>query len=198
MTRVPKASGRCLTRSWSQGTEKGWQQSGAFRQDGADREERSPCCLWPKSKQRPWEQRRQCWEASTTNHKKISVTHLPGQDPEAPEVVQIPSQEHFQEKQGWSLCYHYASPDHWVAMKRQKTKQELMCAQCRSNRLWRNPMTLMSKSVLLMERGRCVCSWLLILTLWMLPAKPEPFQLSPPANSKYCFHHTIHFWLNIY
>lgn len=37
---------------------------------------------------------------------KRSVTHLPGQDPEATEVVQIPSQEHFHEKQGWPLCYH--------------------------------------------------------------------------------------------
>lgn len=50
----------------------------------------------------------------------------------------------------------------------------------------------------LMESGRCVFSWLLILMLWMLPTKPESFQLSPSANSKYCFHHTIHFWLNIY
>lgn len=42
---------------------------------------------------------------------KRSVTHLPGQDPEVTEVVQIASQEHFQRNkvgQVLSLCF----PDH--------------------------------------------------------------------------------------
>lgn len=153
-------------------------------------EKKSPCRLWPRPKQRLWKERKQCWEASTTNHKKIC--HPPPRPrPWGDWSSSNTLSRALPEKQGWP-CAVIMLPRPLSSHEEPETKQELMCAQCGSNRLWGNPMTLLT------ERGRCVFVWLLILMLWMLPTKPESFQLRPSANSKYSFHHTIHFWLNIY
>lgn len=128
--------------------------------------------------QRSWKSRRQGQKVP-----KLKTLQLWSQ------FVQIPLEEHAQEKQAWPLDHHPIPSDNWVCheedriqyhtsvhcgCQRQRAQDQTGCEENSGTLIWPKSTPWYS----LTER-RHMLSWLLIMMLYMLPIKLGSPKLSP-------------------